>query len=60
MSSNLLAFQRMDGAMLTSIQIAQPKARAAVAFLRPTKVFENGVNLMHLSCMLASAGMIAS
>src|ERR1700735_5431276 len=33
---NLVAFQRMDGAMLASIQIAQHKARAAVPFRRPT------------------------
>src|SRR5580658_7684729 len=29
---NLVAFQRMDGAMLASIQIAEHKARAAAAF----------------------------
>ena len=29
---NLVAFQRMDGAMLASIQIAEHKARAAVTF----------------------------
>jgi len=40
---NLVAFQRMDGAMLASIQIAEHKARAAVTFRRPTKVFEDGV-----------------
>lgn len=40
---NLVAFERMDGAMLASIQIAQHKARAAVTFRRPTKVFEDGV-----------------
>ena len=34
---NLVAFQRMDGAMLASIPIAQHKARAAVIFRRPTK-----------------------
>jgi len=57
---NLVAFQRMDGAMLASIQIAQHKARAAVTFRRPTKVFEDGVNLMHLNYLLAFDGMIAS
>src|SRR6516225_4974244 len=31
---NLVAFQRMDGAMLASIQIAEHKARAAVTFRR--------------------------
>ena len=35
---NLVAFQRMDGAMLASIQIAEHKARAAAMFRRPTKV----------------------
>ena len=38
---NLVAFQRMDGAMLASIQIAKHKARAAVTFRRPTKIFED-------------------
>ncbi|MFZ0801763.1 MAG: heme-binding protein [Terriglobales bacterium] len=57
---NLVAFQRMDGAMLASIQIAQHKARAAVTFRRPTKVFEDGVNLMHLNYLLAFDGIIAS
>ena len=57
---NLVAFQRMDGAMLASIQIAQHKARAAVTFRRPTKIFEDGVNLMHLNYLLAFDGVIAS
>ena len=57
---NLVAFQRMDGAMLASIQIAQHKARAAVTFRRPTKVFEDGINLMHLNYLLAFDGIIAS
>ena len=39
-AGNLVAFQRMDGAMLASIQIAEHKARAAVTFRRPTKIFE--------------------
>jgi len=43
---NLVAFQRMDGAMLASIQIAEHKSRAAATFRRPTKVFEDGINLM--------------
>jgi len=57
---NLVAFQRMDGAMLASIQIAQHKARAAVTYRRPTKVFEDGVQLMHLNYLLAFDGIIAS
>jgi uncharacterized protein GlcG (DUF336 family) len=57
---NLVAFQRMDGAMLASIQIAQHKAQAAATFRRPTKVFEDGINLMHLNYLLAFDGVIAS
>jgi glc operon protein GlcG len=57
---NLVAFQRMDGAMLASIQIAEHKARAGVTFRRPTKVFEDGINLMHLNYLLAFDDVIAS
>ena len=57
---NLVAFQRMDGAMLASIQIAEHKARAAAMFRRPTKIFEDGINLMHLNYLLAFDGVIAS
>ncbi len=57
---NLVAFQRMDGAMLASIQIAQHKARAAVTFRRPTKIFEDGIQLMHLNYLLAFDDVIAS
>ena len=57
---NLVAFQRMDGAMLASIQIAEHKARAAATFRRPTKVFEDGINVMHLNYLLAFDGVIAS
>jgi glc operon protein GlcG len=45
---------------LASIQIAEHKARAAVTFRRPTKVFEDGINLMHLNYLLAFGGVIAS
>ena len=57
---NLVAFQRMDGAMLASIQIAEHKARAAATFRRPTKIFEDGIKLMHLNYLLAFDGVIAS
>src|SRR6202040_1403543 len=57
---NLVAFQRMDGAMLASIQIAEHKARAAATFRRPTKIFEDGINLMKLNYLLAFDGIIAS
>ncbi|HWZ53427.1 MAG TPA: heme-binding protein, partial [Candidatus Acidoferrales bacterium] len=48
------------GAMLASIQIAEHKARAAATFRRPTKIFEDGINLMHLNYLLAFDGVIAS
>ncbi len=57
---NLVAFQRMDGAMLASIQIAEHKARAAATFRRPTKVFEDGIQLIPLNYLLAFDGVIAS
>ena len=57
---NLVAFQRMDGAMLASIQIAEHKAKAAATFRRPTKEFEVGINMMHLNYLLAFDGVIAS
>ena len=57
---NLVAFARMDGAMLASIQIAEHKARAAATFRRETKVFEDGVQLMQLNYLLAFDGIIAS
>jgi len=50
----------MDGAMLASIQIAEHKARAAVTFRRPTRIFEDGIQLMHLNYLLAFDGIIAS
>jgi uncharacterized protein GlcG (DUF336 family) len=41
--ANLVAFQRMDGAQLASIQIAQHKARAAATYRRETKAFESAI-----------------
>lgn len=46
--------------MLASIQIAEHKARAAATFRRPTRVFEDGINLMKLDYLLAFDGVIAS
>lgn len=36
---NLLYLQRMDGAQLASIQVAQAKARTALLYRRPTREF---------------------
>src|ERR1700734_4148309 len=41
--ANLVAFARMDGAQLASIAISEHKARTAVKYRRPTKVFEAGI-----------------
>jgi uncharacterized protein GlcG (DUF336 family) len=40
---NLVAFERMDGAQLASIQVAEHKARASATFRRETKAFENAI-----------------
>lgn len=40
---HLVAFERMDNTQLGSIEVALEKARCAVLFRRPTKVFEEGL-----------------
>lgn len=40
---NLMYLERMDDTQIASIQVAQEKARSAVGFKRPTKVFEDAV-----------------
>jgi uncharacterized protein GlcG (DUF336 family) len=40
---NLLMLHRLDNAQLSSIRIAEAKARTAVEFRRPTKVLEDAV-----------------
>ena len=57
---SLVAFQRMDGAMLASIQIAIHKARAAATFRRETKVFEGAIQAGSLNYLLTLDGVIAS
>src|ERR1700730_8276728 len=57
---NLVAFQRMDGAQLASIEIAEHKARAAATFRRETKVFENGIQVNNFTYLLTLDGFIAS
>ena len=58
--ANLVAFLRMDGALLGSVAIAQHKARAAVKFRRPTKVFEDAVVKSGLNYILSLDDIIAS
>ena len=40
---NLVMTQRLDGAQFGSVDVAREKAYSAVAFRRPTKVFEDAV-----------------
>ena len=42
-NGDLIAFGRMDGAQLASIEISQHKARVAARYRRNTKLFENGM-----------------
>ena len=57
---NLVAFRRMDGAQLASIQIAEHKARAAARFRRETKVFEVGINVNNLNALITLDDVIGS
>jgi len=57
---NLVAFQRMDGAQLASIQIAEHKARTAVSFRRETKVFENAIQVNSSPYVMTLDGVIGS
>ncbi|HEV8436548.1 MAG TPA: heme-binding protein [Methylomirabilota bacterium] len=56
---NLVMLQRMDNTQFGSIEVAKQKAHTAVAFRRPTKVFQDligqgGVNLRLLNLQGAS------
>jgi len=57
--TNLVVFQRMDGAQLASIAISQHKARAAASFRRETRVMEDGVQLKQNYSILTLDGVIA-
>lgn len=41
--ANLVYLERADGTQIGSVEVAQEKARSAVKFKRPTKVFEDAV-----------------
>jgi uncharacterized protein GlcG (DUF336 family) len=56
---NLVAFQRMDGAQLASIQISEHKARASAIFRRETKIFESGIQ-SGLNYQITLDGVIGS
>lgn len=58
--ANLVAFLRMDGALLASIAISQHKARAAVKYRRPTKAFEDAIQRSDYKYILSLDDVIAS
>jgi uncharacterized protein GlcG (DUF336 family) len=53
---NLLYLQRMDGVQIGSVEVAIRKAKSAVSFKRPTKVF--GEALANSSAVLALPGAL--
>ncbi|HXO65598.1 MAG TPA: heme-binding protein [Steroidobacteraceae bacterium] len=57
---NLVAFQRMDGAQLGSIQVSEHKARAAAMYRRETKVFENAIQMNNAPYVMTLDGVIGS
>jgi glc operon protein GlcG len=57
---NLVAFQRMDGAQLASIQISEHKARAAAIYRRETVIFENGIQRSDFKYLMTLDGVIGS
>jgi glc operon protein GlcG len=57
---NLVAFERMDGAQLASIQISEHKARTAVSFRRETKAFEEAIQQKNNPYVMTLDGVIGS
>ncbi len=57
---NLVAFQRMDGAQLASIHIAEHKARTAATFRRETKAFETAIQTNGSNYVMTLDGVIGS
>ena len=58
--ANLVAFARMDGALLGSIAVSEHKARASVKFRRPTKAFEESIQKNDYKFQLTLDDIIAS
>src|SRR5271166_702307 len=58
--ANLVAFQRMDGAQLASIAVAEHKARASAKYRRETKAFENGIQQSGMNYIMTLDDIVAS
>jgi uncharacterized protein GlcG (DUF336 family) len=56
---NLVYFQKADGTQIGSIDVALAKARTAIAFKRPTKIFQDAVDggRASLLCLPAAAAL---
>jgi len=59
-NGDLLAFGRMDGAQLASVQISQHKARVAARYRRPTRALEDGVQKFGFNYLTTLDDAIAS
>ena len=57
---NLVAFERMDGAQLASISIAEHKARVAVRYRRPSRVFEDAIQKLGYNYIMTLDDVIGS
>jgi uncharacterized protein GlcG (DUF336 family) len=58
--ANLVAFLRMDGALLASIAVAEQKARTAAKFRRPTKALEDAIQKLDYKFVLSVDDVIAA
>jgi glc operon protein GlcG len=58
-NGDLVAFTRMDGALLASIAVSQHKARTAARYRRPTHAFEDSVQKFGFSFLLTLDDVIA-
>jgi uncharacterized protein GlcG (DUF336 family) len=56
-AGDLVAFQRLDDAPLSSVPVAQEKARTAARFRRPTSAFDSTLTAGR-SALLALPGML--
>jgi glc operon protein GlcG len=58
--ANLVAFARMDNAALSATAVSQHKARAAVKYRRPTKVFEEALQKGGFTYVLTLDDVVAA
>jgi glc operon protein GlcG len=57
--ANLVFLERMDGTQLGSLEVALGKAKTALKFKRPTKVFQDRVNGGGNDSVLSIPGVVA-